>query len=378
MTHARVDRAAPGKELRASEAGRSATGPQSALQREADRAIATRPLSRLQKLADARTPMQRVLSHTTPIVTGEVDVIVQRADSVWELTNQAGETVIIKFEPMMNKTAAEFEARAELTREMAFLVLERVPDANPVDANDEQEILAACALAAGNADAALLANRLQTRAANNDYVYKCQTVDVGDNLLDMGIAANLISAANYKPLPGLTGKKPGQAASDVHKDIMNPKMMTSLGKMAAFDLIVGNEDRFHHDTSRPVNLKNLDVGGGVALGIDNLNPFTDLVPGLANWLAAPVFKEDGTVEDYAQSVVEYLAIMMSYTPKINRKSNPLDELVQPFKTGFKTASITLRGHAYATLKPRLSAGGLTPQQQNAAQTILDRAKFIPF
>jgi hypothetical protein len=368
MTHARVDRAAPGKELRASEAGRSAIGPQSALQREADRASAKGPLSRLQRLADARKPMQRVLSHTTAIVTGEVDGCEQITAKVFKLTRNNGESVIIKFEVLGHQGVDEFEERADQTMHLANLVLQGVPGMTPITPADIVAINGIDATAAGKADAAILQNELANPAGI--YVFKAETVNVGNNLREMVDNAQQ-EMATAKGRAGMA--KAMNTAQALDATIMNANMMTSMGRMAAFDLLVNNYDRFRPDGT--ANLTNLDIGGGVALGIDNLNPNDRLLdptqPGVDDWEARDIFRDEGSATVYARQVVDFLA------EQTGHRQDNLVTFYNQFLQGFKAAAVQMRNQAVA-MGARRNDPLLPGDKRNVAKFIYTRLNAVPF
>jgi hypothetical protein len=81
-----------------------------------------------------------------------------------------------------------------------------------------------------------------------------ERVDVGDHLQEM------INQGNVTP------------------SLLTRTVLRQLGKMAFFDLLVSNTDRFHEDGD--VNAQNIDftAGGGEALPLDNLDPFGGGIP----------------------------------------------------------------------------------------------------
>ncbi len=368
MSQARVHRAEPRKRAPTPGAARSAIGRQGALQLEADRASAAGPLSRLQALADGRAPVQRVLSHTTPIVTGEVDGCQQLSAKVWKLTRANGESVIIKFEVMMNQGLDEFEERAGQTMHLANLVLQGVPGMTPIAPADIAAINGIDATAAGKADAAGLQQQLANPAGI--YVFKAQTVNVGNNLRDMVDNARQ-EMATAKGRAGMA--RALNTAQALDATIMNANMMTSMGRMAAFDLIVNNFDRFRPDGT--ANLTNLDIGGGVALGIDNLNPNDRLLdptqPGVDDWEARDIFRDEGSATIYATQVVNYLA------EQVGHRQDNLVAFYNQFLQGFKAAAVQMRNQSVA-MGARRNDPLLPGDKRNVAKFIYNRLNAVPF
>jgi hypothetical protein len=318
--------------------------------------------------ADGRAPVQRVLSHTTPIVTGEVDGCQQLSNKVWKLTRANGENVIIKFELMSHQTPDEFEERAHQTMHLANLVLQGVPGMTPIAPADIVAINGIDATAQGKTDAAGLQQQLANPAGI--YVYKAQTVNVGDNLQDMvDNARREMKAAKGKRAMG----KALTTAQDLAAAVMNTQMMTSMGRMAAFDLIVNNYDRFRPDGT--ANLTNLDIGGGVALGIDNLNPNDRLLdpnsPGVDDWEAGPIFHDAGSAMAYAMKVVDFLAEKTAYA------NENLDAFYSHFSQGFFAASRQMRDQS-TVVGVRRNDLTLPLAKRQVAKFIYTRLNAIPF
>lgn len=94
----------------------------------------------------------------------------------------------------------------------------------------------------------------------------------------------------------------------------NPLIWVDFGRMAAFDLFVGNVDRFHTVTPT-VNVQNLDFTGGAnpsAVALDNFNP------GSSRWAMKnddvsfgrgfpEPFRKSSAIKTYAQAVVSFIA-----------------------------------------------------------------------
>ncbi len=94
--------------------------------------------------------------------------------------------------------------------------------------------------------------------------FKAAHVDVGSNLKD------LVDAANREF--GRRGLEAGQKKRlELQAMFQSAPMMTSLGRMAAFELMGNNYDRFRPDGT--ASTTNLDFGNAQPLGIDNLDPF---------------------------------------------------------------------------------------------------------
>jgi hypothetical protein len=195
-------------------------------------------------------------------------------------------------------------------------------------------------------------------------------VNVGNNLQAMVDNARQ-EMATAKGRAGMA--RALNTAQALDATIMNANMMTSMGRMAAFDLIVNNFDRFRPDGT--ANLTNLDIGGGVALGIDNLNPNDRLLdpnqPGVDDWEARDIFRDEGSATIYAHQVVDFLA------EQTGHRQDNLVAFYNQFLQGFKAAAVTMRNQSVA-MGGRRNDPGLPMDKQRVARFIYNRLNAVPF
>jgi len=199
--------------------------------------------------------VQRVLGVNNPIVRPDVANVDQKGGKlVFVLTGHAADSVVVKFEmPGGAETVPQLGARRDALYALSRTVLDNVPEATlltPPELNALQQLDPTTV----TGDVAVLVGMLQGGLAQQAVSLKVETVAVGDSLEDM------IGHNNVTP------------------SLLSPTMLRQFGKMAFFDLLVSNTDRFRPDGD--VNVQNIDfvAGGGQALPLDNLDPFGGGIP----------------------------------------------------------------------------------------------------
>jgi len=323
-----------------------------------------------QAVARAGAPVQRLLAHTSPIAHGDVVTVRQVGGKlVYILDGRPNNgIVVVKFEVFGNESLARYRDRSEALRAIAASVLQNVPGTAPLTPADMGEI-AQIPANAGGADLA----HLKTMAAgvlNNQQGYdtllamKMENINVGQNLEDMVTAAN--QAAQQAPVaaavpaaapgPGRGGRVRGRGAGPAAPPpVVSPQsaVWREFGRMAAFDLLVSNNDRFAPDR---VNLQNVDMTGQQGVSLDVVDPNSRLDKafpweGEANFMAPAAWAQEivGGMCDSLHVPQMYFAVVL-----------------QEFLTGFAAAKTHLKGQegTYRALGPRLGGHGQAQAQSH--------------
>jgi hypothetical protein len=167
------------------------------------------------------------------------------------------------------------------------------------------------------------------------FALKMQHIDVGKALLDL-----------KRPAPTSSSSAPALASGDGRKRIKAPSGAPALpaalisadspvwkefGRMAAFDILVSNNDRFRpHDKTQPVNLENLSVRGDEGVSLDVVDPNSPL-PSADPWDGEDVFKSP---DECAKGTVAYICdtVPLIYHPM----------MLAEFIAGFKAAKALLK------------------------------------
>ena len=244
-----------------------------------------------------RRPSSAVLAHDRPISAGEVTEVVRVSTEklVYVLTGKSGERVVVKFESIgcASESRAQFADRSEALREVAAEVLQNVPGAMPLTPGDGAEIaLLKDTLSAAAAEFKDLTKNVLAGAQSYEQLFalKMQHVDVGKALSDL-----------QRPSPTSSSSAPALAGGDGRKRIKaragGPSLPAALisadspvwkefGRMAAFDILVSNNDRFRpRDKTQPVDLENLSRRGDEGVSLDVVDPNSPIarapIPGTA-------------------------------------------------------------------------------------------------
>lgn len=335
-------------------------GPVGPLARHAAQSPAVQRLQGLQRKA-AGPVVQRVLDHNGAIVAADVASVTKLAAKVFMLTGQGGEEIIIKFEIALGGEHLDsFAARDDYTRELANLVLAGVPGAQRVTPADLGVLQGLAAPAVGG-DVAAFAATIAPPLPPNILVLKAQKVHVGTNFADrMQTIGDELAGPG-----GMRAFKRERSAFETQ--ITQPAMMQSMGRMAAYDLIINNGDRFRADGT--INLVNLDLGGGAALGIDNLDPNNRIDANMP--AGVPTVSSPVAMFAFANKIVAFLRAQMLSAPDAVQSA----AMRQHFMSGMVAAVRTLKAHE-GVIRPQI-AGEPDHRRRQVMTTFANRLQALP-
>ena len=183
---------------------------------------------------------------------------------------------------------------------LARQALEGVPDVAPLSAAELAVVTGLDANVVGQ-DAGTLQGHINA-LPGSIVLFKMENVAMGRNL-----------QARVEHIRGLLGRpadmRQGMAAQGTLSGLIaRPATLRSLGRIAVFDLVVNNPDRFKPEGE--VNLTNVDFAtGGDVIALDNLDPNNRID---AQWQGRAALLDRRAMEDWANRVVEYLAEKLSY------------------------------------------------------------------
>lgn len=324
----------PSLEAEADEMGRRA------LQRYPGRpAAATTPEPTKQTMTlSARGPVQRVLGHNQPIVGNDVASVARVGGKlVYIVTGTPGNgRVVVKFETFgASESLAEYGDRSRVLRDLAATVLQNVPGSARLTPADMAAIAQIPAAIGGDvADLQQMAAGVLNGAQGYDRLLalKMQHMDVGQNLEHM---------ADHGPQVSL-----------------EPALWREFGRMAAFDMLVSNNDRFNPDG---VNLENVDVRAlqGVSLDVvDSNSPLKSALP----WEGWAIYRDPAA---WSLKTVGEMCDRFGVLPLY------FHSLLDAFRTGFAQAKATL-----AAQEPALRAQGPRLQGRGQAATGIKACGYI--
>ncbi|PUB14783.1 hypothetical protein [Yoonia sediminilitoris] len=355
-------------------------------------------LRSLQQSASEGGPIQRVLGYNQAIAKADVANVSKLAHKVWLLEGPQVQgnapSVVIKLELRVSQGEAmtDFRAREGITREMGAMVLDGVPGANPASANDLAVIgtldNANCLNVQAQNELAELKAELNGQNAAQTVVIKVAKVanipkSVGDQIFEakQQMQANLSKGGKVKSV--------GNTAAGVNavaRNILQLPVATSLGKMAAFDLIVGNFDRFSHDGT--INIQNLEVFGNQALGLDNLNPYgaiRGIDPGNQGagvvtlpWPGGSIVTDTSKINVYAKRIQGDILKSVDLFGAVADELGPtgLATWQITFINGLIAAIRTLKHHE-TSLRQRLVQQAGSAEDRQAWTIMADRLAQIP-
>ena len=286
-------------------------------------------------------PVQRVLAHTHPIVGAEVNSVRRVGGKlVYILDGGVNGQVVVKFEVLgsAREDVPKYADRSDALRSIAAGVLQNVPGTSPLTNADMGAIAQIPAAVGGDLQdlqqmAAGVLNGAQTHARL--LAMKMEHINVGQNLDDL-VRAAVAAAAAAAPAPGMAAV-PGAAAAPARPHPVlaaDPGLWGEFGKMAAFDLLVSNNDRFSDDD---VNLQNVDMRGLQGVSLDVVDPNSPL-------LAVDPWEGEAPLNNptpWAQDIVGKMFDRLFMYPM---HFNPM---LHAFLGGFNTAKAQLKAqHAY--------------------------------
>lgn len=270
--------------------------------------------------------VQRVLAHNAPLAAADIAGVVElKMGAVWRLDpTPGGAPVIIKSEAFSpNEGAAPYAARHEVTTEFAQ-PLPGAPQTTPLSAGDQLVLAGLAAAIPGGGIASL---QVALAAGGNTSLFKAQHVAVGHSLGEV-----------FNPHPGA----PPIATAPYIAQLASPAVHQQFGQLAAFDLVLGNTDRFRLIAGAPeANLDNLDVTAAGPAAIDNVDMYTNIRnPGWAeqNWVATPANRVA-----FAALVVVYILGRANILPPMATVAN----LRASFAAGMDAEVATLMAGRYA-------------------------------
>jgi hypothetical protein len=287
--------------------------------------------------------------------------------STYIVTGRDGSKLVVKFEPG-SESQDQKKARISATNLLAKQLLPNVPNFQFLS-SDERTALSQVPVAWG-ADA----KSLSQIAVDAMFVgLKLEFLPVGDNLEDMINKA--LPGATATPAPAGPAAAAGGAAPtrpqlppQVQTEAMvllqsNPTIWVDFGRMAAFDLFVGNADRFHTVTPT-VNVQNLDFTTGAnpsAVALDNFNPTASIFAmknddrSFGRSFPEPL-KKSSAVKGYSQAVVSNI------TAKVG--IDALNTYDDAFVAGFNMSRNAIKGQK-ANLKDAVNRSTLAHEQAKA-------------
>ncbi len=326
--------------------------------RVAAQALATPvpPMSIAQRKEHSNQVIQRMLGVGQNVQAQDVATVTKVHNKVWVLRGYQGDSVVIKIEvPQGGEGKQGFEARHEYVTWLAQKVLAGVPNAEAMTANEVAELTQVQVQEGGGKGPPTLQNFAAT-SLPGDVFLKVETVAMAQNLEDK------IQAAQA-PQGGWGRQVSPQAI------ITNPATLTELGKMAVFDLIVNNADRFRPNNAGVgvVNEANIDFNTAhQAIAIDNLDPNNRIVPNV--WPGKDRVKTKGNRAGYAAEAVQD---MMTKVGGITIDIPTLKPHIIAFRTGMEQAVTALKGQAQLLRFKGLRDRGVKQQIGNILAARID-------
>lgn len=233
---------------------------------------------------------------------------------VFRLRGRKGTSLIIKVETA-NEEGGSYSGRERELYALARAVLKNTPEAEQLTPND------IAAIDAIPDDMGAAADLKQTIRDIPDQVpgvlfLKVESVGVGVNLQDL-----------WQGGPEHQTQKQNQKLTKI---LFNQSVMRNLGRMAAFDLLVGNSDRF--GTDRQVNPENVDfTRGGSVLPLDNLDPLSRVQPDV--WPGEHYLTSGPGLSDYLTGLTDYLFSLAG----LGQDHNKFEGSAMAFGAGMVTA-----------------------------------------
>jgi hypothetical protein len=297
--------------------------------------------------------VQRQLDVGNAIVNADVKTITKVDAKVWVLEGHHADRVVIKLEnPVGGETQSEFAGRHEYVTWLAQQALEGVPDATELTPGE-------LAVLTGLKKPEVGDGPTLKSFANQPHglvFLKVAHVGMGAHL------AKRFAEAEASLAKGGRGMMKKQTS--LESLITNPVTLTALGRLAVFDLIVNNADRFRPNAT--VNEKNIDFNAlNQLIAIDNLDPNNRID---ANWPGRERVLDKGNRSGYSASVVSYLF------EKIGRNAAEDAATMVPailsFRAGMEMGAATCKA-LEAPLRAKAGADP-DPHRQMLAGRIADR------
>ena len=305
--------------------------------------------------AGGAVPVRRQLAVGNPIVAGDVAAIEKVDAKVWILHGHANDELVVKIEaPAGGETPAQFEGRHDYVTWLAQQALQGVPNAAPITAGELVVLGGLNHAEAGGLGAPTLAGLINPPG---HFVFlKIAKVAMGRHLAGRiaDIAADLRAGGRRR-----LGR--GMARQGVLDAILaDPVRLDQLGRIAVFDLIVNNGDRFRADGT--VNEKNIDFSqANQPIAIDNLDPNNRIDVANPNvWPGQNRVVGAGERSGYAAAVAQDLADKTQY-------AGDIFALITAIRAGMTNGVATLQGLEAAL---RLRAAADADAHRQAIGTII--------
>lgn len=316
------------------------------------------------------TVAQCVLKFNKPLVAGDV-VSVKRVPnkSVFILKGANNDALIIKFEGhAQSESNEDFKARSESIEAMAFDILPNLPGSVNLNAADIAQINAINL--PGNNDLGMLKQLVADHAfMQNNLALKKEFVEVDENFLDIAnkdLADSLTMSKRDKK------KKPSTKSYAI---LNNKDILRSMGRAAAFDLFIGNSDRFRADPS-DTNLENIDFNATLSdmVALDQLDTYGFII---ANDGTEQAWEGEAILSS-ASALNKYVAqAYMSMLQKAGLDYDKNTEVnVQHFISGVHIALILIKEKVKVIKMMSKRGAGNTPQHRALCKILLARIQKL--
>lgn len=289
-------------------------------------------------------PLQRQLVYNQPLQAADIQIVTElKAGSVWRLESANGDRIVVKAEVYNpNEGAGPYAARHAVTTEFAPQ-LPGAPDVVPLPGPDQTVLNG---LPAGTPGGGLASLKATLAGAPNTMMFKAQHVDVGKSLGDVFMPRQ--GAVPIAPAPYIAHLKKGS----VH---------LQLGRIAAFDLMLGNTDRFRVDHGAPsANLDNLDFTAHGPAAIDNVDPNSDLRQG---WDGERFMTTSARRRTFAAGIVPFLLLRANINLTVKQVGTLMDQFHAGMDAG--VAALTQQRNVF-----RLRAAAETNPDKHAVMGIV--------
>lgn len=325
---------------------------------------------------------QCVLNYNNPIIAADIVDIKQLGGKLlFKLTGNNQDAVIVKAETIGGgETIGAFRARNSAIDMLGEGILPNVPQASSLSPEDIQAIQACnipnnqalqllhTILAVPDRDTTLLLLKKECKdvgSENMDDITKAdkQNVDAANN-------ASRLKKTKQKLSNSL--KAPQKTRSQILLE--DASIMLSLGTCAAFDLFIGNEDRF---TETDVNLENIDFDSALkqVVALDQLNPTTPIIhigDGPVAWKGRTVLESRAQQAKYAVAMYQKLLSSAGLT----YKSSLHDSKIQAFVAGMETAVLKLIDKKVMLKYLSGRKSGLNDDEKLVCKTLLQRIELL--
>lgn len=252
---------------------------------------------------------------------------------VFVVTDNDGGRFVIKFETRLSSERADdFAMRQLLTVTTARACLDCVPESRVLTSGEMAEL-----------------KKLPDGLKGLDALKKvlARPADGGQPLLDVSLVLKMEHVDVGKSLQDMIAQAK-QTAKPLPKALATRENMRQLGRMAMFDLMLGNTDRFHEPSGRAreyVNLENIDFRRDGDLfelvPLDNFSISDRLSLGLAAFQSTelPLIKDLALRTEYSQDAVAW---MLGEIQVANLPTSALPLLQKSFLDGMHETLANLR------------------------------------